>query len=279
WLIDRLGQATTRRRQYFRYRQSHREKLAHESRPPHDGGSIAPSSNHKTTASSYVSTGNEDRDSDVARSDTSYAISEANSENLLSVPKAPKDSEGGDPFECPYCWEIIKAGYKRSWRCHVFSDLEPYLCTVQDCNINVKPFESRHDWFAHELDYHRSTLICMICIRAFPDMVQLQNHFYNAHETEPEQSRALLENCRREAGPLYYNTDCPFCTIWKDSEGGGVVIKVSAKEFQRHVGRHMEQLALFALPKLEPEDDHESEDIKEGSQENASVTTASISQH
>lgn len=123
WLIERVGRANTCRRQYFRYRQNHRDKLAHESKPlPEDGASsIAPSSFQKTVASS-IEKGEgfhyeHEVASNVARSDTSYAcsVSASGSESAIRVPHPPPEC-GQGPFECPFCFEIQEVAANNSSR-------------------------------------------------------------------------------------------------------------------------------------------------------------------
>lgn len=46
-----------------------------------------------------------------------------------------------EPFECPYCFKIIQAQRRRSWRKHVFSDLRAYACVFEDCDAGL--FEER----------------------------------------------------------------------------------------------------------------------------------------
>lgn len=66
---------------------------------------------------------------------------------------------------------------------------------------------------------------------------------------------SVIRNCLQKLRPIL-NTDCPFCNDWKCLDGVKIVVKVSPKVFQDHVGNHMEQLALFALPRLdEPEEE------------------------
>ncbi|RPA85647.1 hypothetical protein BJ508DRAFT_358609 [Ascobolus immersus RN42] len=237
WLVERLGTANARRRQYFLYRRDHREKLAYESKPLPDGENASECERYN------------ENNSDTARSETSYAFSESDGDNKIEVPRAPRGYLSG-PVECPFCWEIQEIGDFRSWKKHVFSDLEPYVCTEPDCTVN--PFASRHEWFDHELQFHKNGWICIICTNTFRELATMKEHIKSVHpnDVRSDQIDAIVEGCRGPPRPLF-NTDCPFCDIWKQQHPSAERIPVTQKDFQRHVGKHMEQLALFTLPKLD----------------------------
>jgi hypothetical protein len=118
WLAERLGKAISRRRQYFRYRQEHHEKLAHGMDDDEQG--VAPS----TLASSIPEKfkkgqavlGDDDGDSDAGRmSQTSFATSAAGPTEKLRVPPMPAEAADG-PFECPFCYMIISISDRRAWK-------------------------------------------------------------------------------------------------------------------------------------------------------------------
>jgi len=61
-----------------------------------------------------------DQESDTGQSRTSYASSYAdNSSYNLSVPNPPNTEDNdsdGEPFECPYCRDIVSIRNERSWK-------------------------------------------------------------------------------------------------------------------------------------------------------------------
>lgn len=150
FLIRRLGKANTKRRQVFKYLESHHRKLAHniddplsmkaptvivddrptKERSKHVEGS-GTRSNIETSISEFATTLNtqttiatftEDNgdmidEHDQLQSETSSAASEVHGEGgTLQVPKLPEKALDGQPFECPYCYEIIKVFSAISWR-------------------------------------------------------------------------------------------------------------------------------------------------------------------
>ncbi|KAK5656704.1 hypothetical protein OQA88_4251 [Cercophora sp. LCS_1] len=126
WLAERLGKALSRRREYFRYRESHHAKL---SRGLDDDDTT--SSRGDTRASSIPSrfegkgvdaTGEigtlpavlEDDSSDTGASQTSYASSLSDSD-ALRIPQLPKEAQDG-PFQCEFCHMIIVAEDRIAWK-------------------------------------------------------------------------------------------------------------------------------------------------------------------
>lgn len=124
-------------------------------------------------------------------------------------------------------------------------------------------FDSQNQWFGHELRFHRELWLCKFCKdhppKSRPD---LETHFGNMHKdsfpgTEME---PLLDSCainRIDA------TCCPLCTTYGSrlqTINQSTKCDVSLKQFQEHLGRHMEQLALAALPAEDPDERETNED-------------------
>ena len=200
--------------------------------------------------------------SDTGQSQTSYTPSITGDEqHRIKVPPLPKEGLDEKPFECPYCFTIcIFKGEGRSWKNHVFKDLQPYVCTFGECPTNHTMFATRHEWFNHELHSHRREWFCSLCNQTFKTKDACEHHMEQRHLeglTEGQLS-ALVDMCERPV-EVIPATACPLCdwdTIWRSR--GAVAeqtpfpdtINVTAKAFRAHVGRHLEQLALFALPKI-----------------------------
>lgn len=124
-----LGKFITRRRQFFKYREAHHARLAagldEEAQNDTNKTEIVP----QTKASSIpgglkdIPVIDEDRRSDIAMSETSYATSagflgqvgEQTKAPPLRVPPLPSQSEQ-QPFECPFCFRIIYAHNRESWK-------------------------------------------------------------------------------------------------------------------------------------------------------------------
>ena len=146
-------------------------------------------------------------------------------------------------------------------RKHLYTDLRPYVCTFEECD--VKLFGDRHVWFEHELEYHRLEWCCRFCsYQPFKAEGGLRAHMLARHPNfaSPIQLPALLQASRQtvdripasacilcdwEAVLRRTNTDTPI----------NEVLVVTLEQFRRHLGSHMEQLALFALPRSYKDED------------------------
>ncbi|TVY27474.1 Exocyst complex component [Lachnellula hyalina] len=288
WLVIRLGKSITQRRQYLRYCREHHDKLSREH--PITRPSIMEPSGIKlaevagltanarsvyskptstlapTQASTLLLTSDqlpEDAPPEASQSQTSYATSneEDMSSSKLRVIEIEDVSKGASHFECPYCWQIQASKSQKSWKKHVLSDLKPYVCTYEKCELKL--FPDYNTWFSHELRDHRKQWHCYFCSHSpFDSLMVYQNHLKHRHPLSfvEEQLPALLEMSQKPVVKIS-PADCPFCDDWEKllrdvnkhiplSE----TLVVTPTQFKHHVGAHMEQLALFAIPRGYTED-------------------------
>lgn len=123
-LATRLGKAISRRRQYFRYRESHHAKLSHGLEEDVKGGELESTvassiplqmkDTSQKEPTSQMQILDEDTRSDTGVSETSFASS-APGTAKIRLPSLPKESEKG-PFECPFCFMMISATNSISWK-------------------------------------------------------------------------------------------------------------------------------------------------------------------
>ncbi|TVY53442.1 hypothetical protein LCER1_G003858 [Lachnellula cervina] len=286
WLVERLGKAIVRRRQFLKYREEHHGKLtgdwgeildevAEEKGPEKTKPAITVAS---TKATTFIVDGNIKKDGSDAGgsfgSQTSYEATEYEGDGAptkLIVPPPPKWAfpdvpfQYGEPFQCPFCYMEQEVKNKAVWKRHVFRDLKPYVCTFAGCAMRM--FRSRNEWFAHELQYHRREWVCQHCQHpAFTSAVEYSRHLEATHPTilHNSQLEALLLQSEEPVDKISSNA-CHLCDEWEanlnnskqDAKrlllNGGKVVEPygTPKQFRRHLGRHMEQLALFALPTQE----------------------------
>ncbi len=145
WLIERLGKANTKRRQYFRYQELHHEKLSkelksnqtaeYEENPAPNTKTVqfgktkpatvdlsqtsTPTTTMNTEATEYTGKDelNLNEEFDADQSVTSFATSVVDdNDNDLTIPKPPDDASDGAPFECPYCFTIQTMKKSSAWR-------------------------------------------------------------------------------------------------------------------------------------------------------------------
>lgn len=124
-------------------------------------------------------------------------------------------------------------------RQHVYRDLHPYCCTFERCITADRLYSSRHDWFTHELEAHRSSWQCIEdCGRSFPTINEFENHVQTEHpEFISQNMLSAMSRIALRRATLVENASCPLCNK-----------SMTLRLLQRHLGRHQEQLALFALP-------------------------------
>jgi hypothetical protein len=108
-------------------------------------------------------------------------------------------------------------------------------------------FSTRHEWFQHELQAHRRVWQCAHgCPGSFGTQNQFEAHVRVQHPdfTSPE---ILVALSNLSIVPFNGETpaECCFC----HQQG------LTLSKLERHLGRHQESLALFALPRIDQEDD------------------------
>lgn len=284
-LAVRLGEANARRRRYFKYRRDHDERLSTvaargdsdnikaQAYPVVSRASPAktvlsaatkPSVLADTETTAFVA--NEAAQARVfemleapkAMSAVSFATSVAEiSDEELQCPPAPVEAENGSPFLCPYCFQfqqLKREGLEQQWRKHVLQDLEPYICTFSSCSLDT--FQSQHTWFEHELLSHRSRWVCSECFLSFRSSDDLKGHVSQHHSglVSSLQLPAFIDQSKRPVDSIQ-PSGCPFCDgpwVQVDSSlaSSEEVLVVDLDQFRRHLGNHLQQVALFSLPRL-----------------------------
>ncbi|KAK3309628.1 uncharacterized protein B0T15DRAFT_488345 [Chaetomium strumarium] len=250
-----LGKAITRRRQFFRYRQAHHDKLAsglgessvlgptteeeddaHTELFPKTQASTLPE-HIKDMSDLDLRNGviNEDNGSDTAASVTSYATSAGfiadagNGANVvppppLRVPPLPQGAEAGN-FE--YAMSSATSA-------PTHASLRIVLTPMQiSTDAAVGGLTSHSIIGKHGLAPFSATTL------AAPP---LQAHL--SHRHIPNASADQLEAVVAVSEGQASNDETVRCPICHHSV-------VGLRQYTRHVGRHLEQLALFALPALE----------------------------
>lgn len=188
WLKLRLGKATTQRRRYIQYAREHIQRLnrrtemiksasentqkpapftIHAELPARseatspgiseNRSTIAPTSNATSDLTIFTVPGVELKD---PQSQTSFALSfvDRGSDDYSRFPSLEEISNGNSSFQCPFCWKTQSYPNELAWRKHLFTDLRPYVCTFEECDLRL--FSNRQDLFQHEMSYHRRDWPC-----------------------------------------------------------------------------------------------------------------------
>ncbi|KAI0438564.1 hypothetical protein F4803DRAFT_565160 [Xylaria telfairii] len=274
-LTARLGQALSRRRQYFRYRESHHEKLARglfdsgrsEAGAQSTVASSIPLAMRDPGAAPVARELDEDERSDTDFSQTSFATTIPGSEHLR-IPPLPKKSHDG-LFECPFCFMLISVSSTYQWKKHVLHDLRPYICLAESCPAASTEYSRRHEWMNHMLQKHWRRWVCPYqCRSDHGTEADWRQHIIRIHKsvTEMELDAIIARRGGRQSLFPPSPVECPLCHHPLES----------VQQYQRHVGRHQVDLALFALPKTE--DNDEESDEQNEDQETVSTCSDSYSE-
>lgn len=146
---------------------------------------------------------------------------------------------------------------------HVFSDLQAYICTFNDCHERLKTFSTRTLWSRHELEAHFSdkSFRCRDCHESsviFTDQESFLDHLSRIHGREAlthVHALGMAQAATQSIPRSFTHQECPLCaqTDWK-----------SQREYFTHLGKHLEQISLAALPH---EDDESEDDSDQGDEE------------
>jgi len=176
------------------------------------------------------------------------------------VPDPPVSLQSNKAFLCPYCLQELVMGKDigclEDWEHHVFSDLEPYMCTYDDCIRADKTFGLKEEWFRHELDSHRiaNVWFCQSCLTEFDDSEKLADHLKDSHTySQSEELAFIVSVCRRRSHAPVLNQSCAICHF----------ICADAEVLKSHVAVHFEQLSLTSInleDETVPEADHYQQD-------------------
>jgi hypothetical protein len=118
-------------------------------------------------------------------------------------------------------------------------------------------FGSFNAWRSHEMD-HRREWFCLLCNLLHHDKTKAMLHLMHDHgQLAEHQIDMLLRTSSRPSEHLPAD-DCPFCD-W------GIILRernhtpqehdlrIPSRRFMKHLGRHLEEIALFVVPQAEEE--------------------------
>ena len=108
---------------------------------------------------------------------------------------------------------------------------------VQDCTNPTRQYAHRREWRLHMESHEKHWLCPYNCPGAFTSAEQFENHLQTEHLVEAPMLATLSKSCARKSNLAEFRA----CTLCERP------ITDSGSWFS-HVGHHLEQLALFALP-------------------------------
>ncbi|KAK6501618.1 Checkpoint kinase 2 [Arthrobotrys musiformis] len=289
YLVDRLVATMSKRRRFLRYWLRHAEKIAEvpkdiklvikqptEPEPQHDKIAIpvAKTSSQQLqplpiiAAKSILSMTEATKfdehldDKLEVQSVISYVSARVDIDgNETELPPPPIAASQGTEYLCPYCGIVCPArhGKGSGWRAHVLRDLQPYICTYNECDDGNRLFSSRTAWLEHERLVHRRIWQCFEHVEPkFGSKVALQDHLKSEHGNDITdlQIQNLVEIC--ESSVEDTRDICPFCLLEGPFPTG----------LANHMALHMQRFATFPISRdisaCEDEDDIGADDRVSG---------------
>lgn len=164
-----------------------------------------------------------------------------------------------------------------SYRRHIFADIRPYICTFPNCELKGVRWGLRREWIEHEIDFHRRKEIWKCNVNGCSQEASLDSelefivkHIILTHSvTFSDFKQAIcikaqyLSRFPKSSStqlPINDSSPCPFCREPVDNKRA---------QLERHLGRHLEDIALPVLSLLAeknfPEPEQEILDIERDS--------------
>lgn len=130
--------------------------------------------------------------------------------SLLLFPETPSNLPYETPVRCPYCYAIVVMSNYDDWQEHVFADLSCYACTFEGCPAPL--FETRQQWFQHELEFHRKYWRCDMCKEVYHSSWDIKRHLTQKHSDIIGAGNAEAHAERLGRPPQKIRAkDCPLC--------------------------------------------------------------------
>jgi tetratricopeptide (TPR) repeat protein len=177
-------------------------------------------------------------------------------------PKMPLQLEDSVPgsrqrFTCNLCgYDLEASGTVKTqdeWQRHVLQDLEPYLCTFDECYSALTMYAVRDEWYKHELEAHRITKVwaCPACSQEFTSKEAVLQHLPDCEDKDDPESLPILQSVLKLSytnQPLH-EQQCPLCHA-----------KIAPAGIKAHIAEHMEMFSLFSI---QPENSSSEDDSDE----------------
>lgn len=169
-----------------------------------------------------------------------------------SSPKGP-NGENLEDFICSYCCVICYITSSHGWKRHVLNDFEPYVCTFENCVQTNDRFQTREDWYNHEIQQHRLDYSCNVeNHQEYSDIREFKSHMNKEHNIQIDNKSIQSQLSMFSRSTRHKSGVCPFCMK-------------STKHLKGYLARHLERIALYALPRdphneVQPSDDDTSKE-------------------
>jgi hypothetical protein len=120
-------------------------------------------------------------------------------------------------------------------------------------------FEQKRSWVDHEMEQHRRSWFCLLCKFSSVQQSDVTLHLERHHpETLSEELKPTMAYMASRPLDSMDASRCPLCDWDKVLLSKGSVTTVSRESFMSHLAYHLEQLALFAIPRANSGEDSDS---------------------
>ena len=152
-------------------------------------------------------------------------------------------------------WYVYSGSDWRN-RLHVKSDLRPYVCLLATCTNPTESFISKTAWIRHMELEHQKKHTRWVCRsrhqtkQVFDQEVKFVGHMRESHGgsfTEAMLPR-LISRSALPAPHIF--TSCPVCGYTLEQDNMEHASKETSRALLRHIGEHLETVALSALPNI-----------------------------
>jgi hypothetical protein len=294
WLRLRLAKACSMRLRYLYYCESHQERIRVGTKDV-AGEDLLDMQSTATTALPLeqrdIDSALRDTGADGAESVLSYRTDTRNDIRfkILGLDESLQDADERE-HRCPYRQvpQLIDRSKSedeivRLWRRHVYDDIKPCVCTNERCT--VKTFGDNRLWLEHQCSEHLTRWQCQYCEGRdhFESYADFETHMRKRHSVGSDGDKLQRWAMISEIIPTRVSmTACPLCD-WaqfyaarRDKDGSrtsDLSGDASLDRYRRHVGSHLEQIALGLLAK-DYREEIESGSLSHGDEDAASALVA-----
>ncbi len=125
------------------------------------------------------------------------------------------------------------------------------ICLEPNCLTPEREYPRRHEWIKHVRQNHWTAYQCRSCELACSSSLDFKRHLKISHlvDWSAAEMDAMVKLCEHPVLDVSKVATCPLCHETLHS----------VQQYLRHVGRHQEQLSLFALPSMDTDADGQPE--------------------
>ncbi|KAJ0141333.1 Protein ecm33 [Fusarium oxysporum f. sp. albedinis] len=210
-IAERLGKDISARRKLFQGQDSTELSSYPSGGPPADEPTLETLFNELDLEDLNYQGSEQEEIYDENSSETSYIASE--DLRAHQIPPLPQKAADGGPFRCPFCNKMMRGLSTKTWKEHVYRDLQPYLCLEHNCSMPHHRYARRRDWMNHVLQEHWTVFVCPFgCSLKTTSRSKCREHCQtHGGEKEPSEIEDLVQIRIANKTEIPEKTACPLC--------------------------------------------------------------------